>query len=110
VFRSRTGGSRAASTLKGSLVFSVRGDHVVDVRAALPVEEVQRQVDARGDAAGGHDVAVVDDPLLADLGVRRPEVVERAETEDSGVTAFGFASMRCEGRGGVETRINRYSR
>ena len=35
-------------------------------------------VDARGDAASGHDVAVVDDPVLADPGVRHvPERQER---------------------------------
>src|SRR5262245_49040968 len=60
-----------------ALVLDLAGDPLGDLGPGEPLREVQREVDPRRHAAGGHDVAVVGEPGLHDLGARSPQVLDR---------------------------------
>ena len=48
-----------------------RLDRVRDPRAELPLQQIEREIQAGGDARAGHQIAVVDDTGLDGVAPRR---------------------------------------
>ena len=62
------------------VVLDATGDRGGPVRAEVTLDQPERHVDARGDPAGGHEVAVVDDTRVYDIC---PGITQRRAPPDA---------------------------
>src|SRR3954452_1339752 len=75
--------TRSRGSHRRALPLDLAGARERGLRDELALDQVQREVDARGHARGGDDVAVVDHALaLAHVGAESPEILDRGVMGD----------------------------